>query len=69
MKDNPGSFQIWNLILGVLRKEAAHNFPRNFCSEYILWRQQWIATAEQRQDTAMATRNAAASSFQTSTDC
>jgi len=29
------------------------NRPRSFCSEYILWRQQWTATAaEQRPDTA-----------------
>ena len=45
MKDNPGSGQIWNLIVGVFRAEAAPNCPIIFCIEYILWRQQWTATA------------------------
>ena len=45
MKDNPGSGQIWNLILGVFEAEAAPNCTRIFCSEYILWRQQLTATA------------------------
>jgi len=70
-KDNPDSGQVWNLILDVFRGEAAHtcNYPRNFCSEYILWRQWTAAAAEQRPDTATAAFDAAASSFQTSTDC
>jgi len=35
VKDNPGSGQIWNLILGVFRGEAVPNCSRNFRSVYI----------------------------------
>jgi len=36
--------------------------PRNFCSEFILWRQQWTATAaEQSSDNATAALNSCSS--------
>jgi len=57
MKVNPGSGRIWNLIMGVFRGGPPSALPlivqEIFQRLYILWRQQWTATAaEQRPDTA-----------------
>ena len=55
MKDNPDSGRIMDVFRGGPPCTLLPHRPRNFCSEYILWRRQWAATAaEQRADTATA---------------
>ena len=50
MKANLGSGRIWNLIMGVFRGgllgAPSPNRSSNFCSEYILWHEQWTLDSD-----------------------